>query len=344
MTHAPGLAEPNVIARSGSSYRREAKCLPGICVSADCPNRPPLPCKRLIRALSALAEAAPSIGNRPPRGAGSPGDRRARPPVGGSAIFQSAARVVVATAFLITILTGSHAMADEAPPPAATHFATNEGPASDNRPVSPAGNDIVRRSRRSVEQRNESGDAVASRVSRGSPGLFRASDVLWPLALLGILVALSVIVKRLSRRGGATAAGNPVIEVLARTALSPRQNLCLVRLGRRVVLLGVGGDQARTLVEINDPVEAAELIGAAAQARPGSISSQFSEFLRSAAAGFRETPPHEANRTADGGGSASDRPNVDSRFTARSELHRVTEQLRSLKLRGAGVTSGIADG
>lgn len=244
---------------------------------------------------------------------------------------------LLAAAIFATVLTDSAALADDAAGSTAPRITPGDDSASAIRAETPAGSDIVRRGRRSADRSSDAGDGVASRVSRSGAGLFRAADVLWPLALLGILLGLAILVKRLSRRGGGVTAASPVIEVLARTSLSPRQNLCLVRLGRRLVLLGVGGEQAHTLVEISDPVEAAELIGAAARARPGSISSQFGEFLRSAAAGFRETPVDDANRTAESGADAADRMRVVAPPSARSEVHRVTEQLRSLKLRSAGV-------
>jgi flagellar biogenesis protein FliO len=88
----------------------------------------------------------------------------------------------------------------------------------------------------------------------------------WPLALRGKHPAL--------------------IEVVSRSALSPRQSLCLVRIGSRLVLLGVTPDAVRTLDVIQDADLAAQLAGQVAQRRPDSHSAEFASCLeREAAAG-----------------------------------------------------------
>lgn len=51
-----------------------------------------------------------------------------------------------------------------------------------------------------------------------------------------------------------------VLEVVARTSVSPKHTVALVRLGRRYVMVGLGGDQVTTLCEITDPDEVSELL------------------------------------------------------------------------------------
>ncbi len=52
-----------------------------------------------------------------------------------------------------------------------------------------------------------------------------------------------------------------LIEVVARAPLSPKQSLCLVRLGPRLVLVGVGPDSMNVLNVIEDEALAARLLG-----------------------------------------------------------------------------------
>lgn len=81
-----------------------------------------------------------------------------------------------------------------------------------------------------------------------------------------------------------------LIEILSRTALSPRQSLCLVRVGPRLVLVGVSPDGLQSLDVIADADLAARLSGQAAQQRPNSRAAEFCRTLE------RETRPYEENR------------------------------------------------
>lgn len=70
-----------------------------------------------------------------------------------------------------------------------------------------------------------------------------------------------------------------LIEVVSRTPIGPKQALCLVRMGPRLLLVGVGPEQLRTLDVIDDPVLAAKLLGQATTERPDSQTVAFSRAL-----------------------------------------------------------------
>ena len=70
-----------------------------------------------------------------------------------------------------------------------------------------------------------------------------------------------------------------LIEVVSRTALSPRTSLWLVRIGPRLVLLGGGADGLRALDVISDQGVVASLLGEAAQRRSDSSTAAFSHTL-----------------------------------------------------------------
>jgi flagellar biogenesis protein FliO len=88
-----------------------------------------------------------------------------------------------------------------------------------------------------------------------------------------------------------------LIEILSRTALSPRQSLCLVRVGSRVVLLGVSPETVRTLDVIADPDAAARLAGQATQQQVASATAEFQQCLEREA---RDYEPEPAAATAPG--------------------------------------------
>jgi flagellar biogenesis protein FliO len=77
-----------------------------------------------------------------------------------------------------------------------------------------------------------------------------------------------------------------LVEVVSRTVLSPRQSLCLVRIGPRLVLLGVSHDNVRALDVVSDPDLTAQLLGTAARQKPDSQSAAFSQCLESEASSY----------------------------------------------------------
>ncbi|MBN2563509.1 MAG: flagellar biosynthetic protein FliO [Phycisphaerae bacterium] len=100
-------------------------------------------------------------------------------------------------------------------------------------------------------------------------------DVLWPLlVVLGLIAASVVAFRRWVPRANRLGAGG-VINILARHYLSPKQSLCLVRLGPRVLLIGVSPDRINAVAEIGDPEEAAVILSAVERSKPGSFSSMF---------------------------------------------------------------------
>ena len=76
---------------------------------------------------------------------------------------------------------------------------------------------------------------------------------------MGLFGALVWVLRR-SGGGGLSNVSKDTLQVLGRTPLAPRQNIVLVRCGRRVLVLAVGGTNTSTLAEITDPDEINELL------------------------------------------------------------------------------------
>ena len=63
-------------------------------------------------------------------------------------------------------------------------------------------------------------------------------------------------------------------------AHDPREHVCLVRCGSRLLLVGISGENMQTLTEITDPEEVDYIKGQCLQLRPNSATKTFQEALR----------------------------------------------------------------
>jgi len=126
------------------------------------------------------------------------------------------------------------------------------------------------------------------------------------LVVLLVIAALSLAARRLMpRKWRAHLTGLGVIEILARQYLAPKQSVALLKVGRRVVLVGVTAERVSHLETITDADEIAELVGRAASQRPGSLSSAFRCEVLNEAARYDEVAP-EKGPSSDGAGGRSE--------------------------------------
>ena len=77
------------------------------------------------------------------------------------------------------------------------------------------------------------------------------------LGALAVVVVLLLAIRLVLRRMGAGAAGEVgnALQVVGRAVVGPRQQMLLVRVGGRVVLVGLHPAGMRTLTEVTDPNE-----------------------------------------------------------------------------------------
>ncbi len=82
------------------------------------------------------------------------------------------------------------------------------------------------------------------------------------LVSLAIVLSLVAGVYWLARRfvPSFRTADSAVLRVVARSAVSPKHNVALLRIGRRFVLIGLSGERITPLAEITDGDEVAELV------------------------------------------------------------------------------------
>ncbi len=124
---------------------------------------------------------------------------------------------------------------------------------------------------------------IGGRQAGGRGG--RLGDWLQPLAALAVVILLifllRAVLKRLAGRGRVRAGGD-IVEVLHRTHLAGRCEVCLIRLGKRVLLVGLGPSGPVTLCDIRDEQEAqALLVGLARPSGPDSGSGAVREVAES---------------------------------------------------------------
>ena len=186
-----------------------------------------------------------------------------------SRIVRSLVFVVACVGVVSSTVVRSYA--DESP------VRTNSGVAIQQKaPVEPKAEGDAFIIRRPSDQVGENAGGVKSeRETGGIPGLGRAdaASMAWPLlVVLGLIFFAALAVRKFMPRG-MRASGGSAINILARQHLSSKQSLCLVQVGRRVVLVGVTGEQMSALSEITDREELADLTVKLARSAPSSFSA-----------------------------------------------------------------------
>lgn len=96
--------------------------------------------------------------------------------------------------------------------------------------------------------------------------------------VLGVILLARAVLNRLLRRQAVSGA-NGLLEVLGRVNVGGRQQVLLIRTGKRVLVVGDGASGLRTLADIDEPEEVAGLLAAVAADRPNSVSRSFNQLL-----------------------------------------------------------------
>ena len=154
------------------------------------------------------------------------------------------------------------------------------------------------------------GGTAGSKSIDGPPAA--TSDLPRVALALGSVIGLILALRWGARKLMATpaAAGNAhLMQVVARTALAPRQQMLLVRVGRRLIVVGESGGHLTSLGHIEDPDEVAAVLGQAktatlatptpAAAAFGSLFGKLSKRFGGVADARREDADHAWDDMAD---------------------------------------------
>jgi flagellar biogenesis protein FliO len=102
------------------------------------------------------------------------------------------------------------------------------------------------------------------------------------VASLAIVLGLFLVLVWCTRRfapAGSAQLPKEVLELLGRSSLSPRQQVQLVRLGNKLLLVALTPAGAETLTEITDAAEVERLASLCRRGQPASASNSFAQAL-----------------------------------------------------------------
>ena len=166
--------------------------------------------------------------------------------------------------------------------------------------------------------------ASTSATAGGSGNVFDSTRI--GFALLIVLIAIYVshrVWKKLGMPGG-SGRGAGALQVVSRLSISPKQQILLVRVGKRLVLIGNSTTQMNPLCEITDPDEAALLLGEVATQREESSSVTFNTVLGS------EEKRFEEETEAGAAEEETETEENEALATTRAELSGLAEKVRNL--------------
>jgi len=151
------------------------------------------------------------------------------------------------------------------------------------------------------------------------------------LAALGIVIGLIFVLRWCGRFFFPATVGrgrSRAVEVISRSPLSPKQQVMLLRVGRRLIVVGDSGQQMNPLCQITDPDEVAELVGQLRDEKTSTPSRAFGAMFGRSRQEFEpaEEPPASAASALREADTDDEAPVA----TAREELTGLRERVRML--------------
>ena len=137
----------------------------------------------------------------------------------------------------------------------------------------------------------------------GVPELLTTASSL--AVVLGLFFLFAWIVRRAGPKGSTVLPGE-VLEVLGRAPLALRQQVYLIRCGRKLILVHACPDNVETLTEITEPDEVDRLLGLCRQTQSTSATAAFRQVFQQfagepAASGFLGDSEYDEVRLANAG-------------------------------------------
>lgn len=121
------------------------------------------------------------------------------------------------------------------------------------------------------------------------------------------------------------------VQVLSRTLLAPRQHVLLLKVGKRIIVVGESGGQMASLGDIADPDEVATLVGHIREEKLTVSAKAFGSLFRRAKDDLEETPETEANTPAPISDQFAETPQDDPEVVStREEISDLMQKVRGL--------------
>jgi flagellar biogenesis protein FliO len=176
--------------------------------------------------------------------------------------------------------------------------------------------------------------APAAPVAKLSTGL-DIKRIAWSLAIVIALILALRWGARFVFPSVRTHGASSAIRVLSRNMISPKQQVLIVQVGRRLIVVGDCGQQMNTLSEITDADEVASLIGQIRDERSEPVSRTFSTLFGGASSAFQTTEKADSGSehaaSDDLEEEAEEQAETDSTLVAtRQELSGLMDKVRML--------------
>ena len=178
----------------------------------------------------------------------------------------------------------------------------------------------------------KSADAAAPASTEHSQEFGVGRVVLSLAVVVGLILLLRLAGKRLFPMSSPNRSTRAV-QILARTPIAPRREILLLRVGRRVIVVGETGAGMNPLCEISDPDEVAALIGQIQAERTDSASHTFGKLFHRAAQEMsgEEAADEMETQTPEMPDPSTAETAVDPIISdARDELTGLSERIRGL--------------
>ncbi|MEW4454312.1 flagellar biosynthetic protein FliO [Bremerella sp. JC817] len=129
-----------------------------------------------------------------------------------------------------------------------------------------------------LPKRNDTPAESMSLPSFNFKGNQTASIAASLFVVVGLFLVFAWVGKK-NMKPGSTRLSKEILQVLGKSQLSGKQQLELVRVGQKLLLLCVTSSSVETLTEITDPTEVERLLTIIRQDSPGSMTATFQEVL-----------------------------------------------------------------
>ncbi|HEV2296756.1 MAG TPA: flagellar biosynthetic protein FliO [Tepidisphaeraceae bacterium] len=201
--------------------------------------------------------------------------------------------------------------------------------------VVPRGNPAPASIEKTVIRRSSDATATTRPTIAAKPAI-GAFDTMHVVLSLGIVLTLIFALRWLGQRlfgKGMTSRSSRAVQVLSRNVISPKQQLLVVQVGRRLVVVGDSGQQMNSLCEITDPDEMAALIGQIHEEKRETSGNPFGSIFGRAGTAFeKETEPHRSVDVAEESEESADGLTTEAtgELTGASPVHDTRDELSGL--------------
>jgi flagellar biogenesis protein FliO len=177
------------------------------------------------------------------------------------------------------------------------------------------------------------GSAAAAATQPASSPSTQIMDIPRVLAAMGIVIGLILALRYLAKRfiPGAQASRNiSAVTLLGRSVLTPKHQVLLLQVGRRILVAADNGTQLTSLSEIDDPEEVALLMGQLDASRADSIGSSFGSLVGKAREHFTSGAPSDSPDATEAQLTPDVPPQTVEVEGARGELSSLMNKVRLL--------------